>query len=66
MELKPCPFCGKFPEFEAEEKHLFLHGYGIGCVNLDCGNSMTIGYGITAKKARQRAYKKWNRRSSDV
>lgn len=61
--LKPCPKCGSKKLFDESEKHGFLYGYGIGCLNLDCSQGLLIRYGFTKKGAKKRAVGAWNRRA---
>lgn len=63
-KLKPCRLCKSEKLFEDSEQYGHLYGYGIGCLNMNCENkTVTIGYGLSAKEAKERAIKKWNRRN---
>jgi hypothetical protein len=62
-ELKPCK-CGKDKIFTETTNCGFFHGFGIGCLNVECdiAGNLIIGFGFTKKSAEKRAIKKWNRR----
>jgi Lar family restriction alleviation protein len=64
-KLKPCPFCGEYPEMSFEVIDEDINGqtyncYTVMCVNEDCHLSI-----VTVKDNEDDAIEAWNRRKNE-